>query len=90
VAEACEEIAARHGGERVAIFAHAGTIDAALRWALGIAPGKPWQHEFDLSNASISEVVFWPRGRVRGGAPRYAFLKRIADRAHLGGLSSEL
>ena len=86
----CEEVAERHGEQRVALFAHAGTIDAALRWLLGIPPASPWQHEFDLGNASITEAHYWLRGRVPGGAPRFAFLRCLADTAHLGDLASDL
>lgn len=90
VAAFCEEIAERHLHERVAVFAHSGTIDAALRWAVGLPPDSVWQHEFDLANASISEIEYWPRGRVAGGSPRYAVLWRIGDVAHLGRLVSDL
>lgn len=90
VAAFCAEVAERHQGDRVAIFAHAGTIDAAIRWSVGLPPTSPWQHEFDLTNASITEIVVWPRGRVPGGAPRYSFLRRIADVSHLGELLSGL
>ena len=78
VAALCEEVACRHPGERVAVICHAGTIEAALRWALDIAPQRPWQQEFELPNASITEVEFWPHGRVSGGvAP---LLRTEADR----------
>ena len=86
----CEEVVTRHERQRVVLFTHAGTIDAILRWLLGISPTSPWQHEFDLGNASITEVHYWPRGRVRGGAPRYAFLRRVGDTMHLGDLASNL
>ena len=90
VAAFCDEIAGRYLGQRVVVFAHAGTIDAVIRRSLGISPASPWQHEFDLSNASVTELEFWPRGRIRGGAPRYAALYRVGDAAHLGGQTSEL
>jgi broad specificity phosphatase PhoE len=80
----------RHPGERVAVVSHAGTIDATLRWALGLAPASPWQHEFEVANASITELEFWPNGRVRGGASRYAVLRRVGDVAHLDGIVSEI
>lgn len=80
----CEEIVARHAGGRVLLVAHAGTIDAALRWAVGLPAASPWQHEFDLTNASLTEVSCWPEGRVAGGAPRYAVISRVADVSHLG------
>ena len=47
-------------------------------------PRSPWQHEFDLPNASITEIEFWPMGRIVDGAPRYAVLPRIGDARHLG------
>ena len=90
VATVCNEVADQHQGECVAIFAHAGTIDAAIRWSVGLTPSTPWQHEFDLTNASITEIVVWPEGRVSGGAPRYSFLRRIGDVAHLSELVSEI
>ena len=86
----CEETVGRHLQERIVIFAHAGTIDAAIRWSLGMSPSASWQHEFDISNASITEVEYWPRGRVPGGAPRYAALYRVGDAAHLGDLASDI
>ena len=88
VAAFCDDVVERHLGERVAIVSHAGTIDATLRWSLGITPASPWQHEFEVANASITELEFWPRGRVRDGAPRYAVLHRVGDIAHLGDLAS--
>ena len=90
VVDFCDEVVERHPVERVAIVSHAGTIDATLRWALGIATDSPWQQEFDVANASITEVAFWPRGRVRGGSPRYAVLRRLGDVAHLGGMATEI
>ena len=89
VAEFHEEIVIRHLGQRVVVVCHAGTIDEAIRWSLGIDPCVPLQHEFDAKNASITEIEFWPHGRVRGGAPRYAVLKRIGDVEHLDGLATE-
>ena len=85
-----DEAVDRHRGERVAVICHTGTIDAAIRWALAIPPANPWQHEFDLPNASITEIEFWPNGRVRGGAPRYASVLRVGDVAHLSGLVTEI
>jgi hypothetical protein len=32
---------------------------------MGITPDSPWQQEFDVANASITELEFWPRGRIR-------------------------
>ena len=90
VAEVCDEIVARHAGERVALIAHAGTIDAAIRWAMAQPPESPWQYEFDLWNASITEIIFWPHGRVECGPPRFAVLPRVGDVTHLGDIATEL
>lgn len=90
VADFHDEVVARHPGQQVAIVSHAGTIDATLRWALGIDPRSPWQHEFDLPNASITEIEYWPTGRIVGGAPRYAVLRRIGDARHLGAMSTDM
>jgi 2,3-bisphosphoglycerate-dependent phosphoglycerate mutase len=90
VATFCDEVVERHPDERVAVVSHAGTIDATLRWALGITPDSPWQHEFEVANASITELEFWPRGRIRGGASRYTVLRRVGDVTHLGDLVSEI
>ena len=85
-----DEVVGRHPGGRAALVCHAGTIDAAIRWALGIPPANPWQHEFEVPNASITEIEFWPRGRVRGGAPRYASVLRVGYVTHLGDLVTEI
>ncbi|MBI1927991.1 histidine phosphatase family protein [Candidatus Poribacteria bacterium] len=90
VADFCDEIVQKHLGDCVAVIAHAGTIDAAIRWSVGLGPASAWQHEFDLANGSITELEFWPQGRVPGGAPRYAVLRCVGDVAHLGDLISDL
>ncbi len=90
VADFHDEIVARHPGQRVAIVSHAGTIEATLRWALGIDPRSPWQHEFDIPIASITEIEFWPKGRVVGGAPHLAMFNRIGDVRHLGGMATDM
>jgi broad specificity phosphatase PhoE len=90
VAVFCDKVVERHQSESVAVFAHSGTIDAAIRWALGFSPDSLWQHEFDLATASVTEIKFWPRGRTHGGAPRYSVIQRIGDVAHLGDLVSDL
>jgi probable phosphoglycerate mutase len=90
VAAFCEEATARHLGQRVAVVSHAGTIDAALRWALGMGADSDWQHEAEVRHASITEIEFWPRGRIAGGAPRYAVLRRLDCVEHLRGLASDL
>ena len=89
VADFHDEVVQRHPGQRVAIVSHAGTIEATLRWALGIGPRSAWRHEFDLPNASITEIEFWPNGRVVGGTPRLAVFNRIGDVGHLGDLATE-
>ncbi|CAN5737687.1 histidine phosphatase family protein [soil metagenome] len=90
IAAFCNEVVERHPREDIAVFAHSGTIDAAIRWALGFPLDSLWQHEFVLATASITEIEFWPHGRIRGGAPRYSVIQRIGDVAHLGGLYSEI
>ena len=90
VAQFCEEAVERHRRDRIVVVAHSGTIEAALQWSLSLALEHPWGHEFDITNGSITEIEFWPRGRVAEGAPRYAALKRIGDVAHLSGLVSDL
>ena len=89
VADACEELVRRHLAERVVVFTHSGTIDAALRWAMGISPDHHWQSDMPITTASITELAYWPSGRIAGGAPRYAALRRIGDVSHLGELARE-
>jgi broad specificity phosphatase PhoE len=89
VSRCLSEIAHQHLGAEVVLFTHSGVIDAAVRWLVGLPAEAPWMHELPLSNASITEVEFWPRGRVEGGAPRYAALLRIADTRHLVDCCSE-
>jgi broad specificity phosphatase PhoE len=88
VAEFLDEVALRHVGERVVVVSHAGTIDASLRWAVGLGPDSTWQHEFEIDNGSIAELEVWPRGRIRGGSPRYVSVRRVGDITHLGDLLS--
>ena len=90
VADFHDEVVARHPGQRVAIVSHAGTIEATLRWALGIDPRSPWQHEFDVPIASITEIEYWPAGRIVNGAPRWAVLRRTGDARHLGAIASDM
>ncbi len=78
-----DEIVARHVGEQVAIVSHAGTIDVTMRWAIGITPGTPVLHDFPIANASISELIHWPRGRMTGGAPRYTEFASVGSVDHL-------
>jgi probable phosphoglycerate mutase len=78
-----DEVAERHLGSAVAVFTHSGVIDAAIRWAVGLSVDAPWMHDFPVSNASVTELEFWPRGRVAEGAPRYTEFLRIAETTHL-------
>ena len=89
VAAFCEERPRLHVGQRVAVVSHGGTIGAQIRWALGIAPDAPWQHDFDVPNASITEMEYWPRGRIAGGAPRFTDLLRFGDVRHLDELETD-
>jgi 2,3-bisphosphoglycerate-dependent phosphoglycerate mutase len=90
VSECLEQIAEEHLGGQAIVFTHSGVIDAAVRWFVGLPPEAPWVHDLPLSNASITEVEFWPRGRVGGGAPRYTALLRVADTGHLADCCSEM
>ena len=85
----CEEVAGRHVGQRVAVVSHGGTIGAKMRWFLGIGPRAPWEHDFDVPNASVTELEYWPLGRMPGGAPRFTSLLRIGDVRHLAGLATD-
>jgi broad specificity phosphatase PhoE len=85
-----DEIIEEHLGSGVVLVTHSGVIDAAIRWCVGLSSQTPWMHDFALANASITEVEFWPRGRVEGGAPRYATILRIADTGHLVDVASEM
>jgi broad specificity phosphatase PhoE len=90
VANCCDEIATTHPQQLVVVVAHAGTIDAAMRWALGIDADAAWQQEMEVQHASICEVEVWPRGRISGGAPRHAVVRRVNDTGHLGALVTDL
>jgi broad specificity phosphatase PhoE len=83
VALFCDKLCERHNNETIAIYTHAGTIDAIFRWAIGIKFSEPWLFELDISNASITEFIIWPKGRMVNGAPRYTALQRIGDIHHL-------
>jgi len=85
-----EEIVERHLDQKVMVVAHAGTIDAVLRWAVGLPSGSPWQHEFDLANGSLTEVICWPLGRVEGGARPCFAICSVGAAGHLGDLVSDL
>ena len=83
VAAALEEIVARHLSRTVVIVAHAGSIDAALRWVIGMGLDAPWMHSFAIDNASITELTLWPQGRIAGAAPRYAEFLNMGSAIHL-------
>ncbi len=90
VAAACTDIVLRHPRASVAIFTHAGVIDAALRWAVGLPPDSAWRHDFDLATGSVTEIEVWPHGHVENGAPRYSAIGRVGDVRRLGRLVSDL
>jgi probable phosphoglycerate mutase len=85
-----DEVVERHSGSDVAVFTHSGVIDAAIRWAVGLSVDSPWMHDIAVSNASVTELEFWPQGRVTGGAPRYTELRRMAETTHLAERSSSI
>jgi ribonuclease H / adenosylcobalamin/alpha-ribazole phosphatase len=89
VSSCLEEIIEQHLGSEVVVFTHSGVIDAAIRWFVGLPHESAWMHDFPVSNASITEIEYWPRGRVEGGAPRYTALLRVADTNHLTDCWSE-
>ncbi len=72
VRAALERIAAAHGDQRVAVFAHGGTIGQALAMATG---SRPFAF-IGADNASISHLVAW--------GDRWT-LRRFNDTAHLEG-----
>ncbi len=90
VADLCTTIALQHAHTSVALVTHSGVIDAALRWAVGLATDSLWQHDFELATASVTEIEVWPYGRVSNGAPRYCAIRRVGDVRHLGQLISDL
>jgi broad specificity phosphatase PhoE len=81
-----EALCSQHANGRIVLVTHAGAIDAAFRWAIGVNPHEPWTFELEVPNASITEVEVWPAGRVMQGAPRHAVIYRIGDARHLGEL----
>lgn len=83
VSDALDEIATRHDGEAVALFTHAGTIAAAMRWAHGLTPQDDWHTDVEVSNASITEIHHWHRGRHPEGAPFAFAIARLNDVSHL-------
>jgi len=69
------------------LVTHAGVINAALRWAVGMASNNGWFFGAVTPRGSVTEIEHWPRGRHEEGAPRYSVLHRLGD---VGGLASEL
>ena len=83
VAESVQEIAERHVGDRVMLVGHGATVDAAVRWLVGIETDAAWQHELSVPNASMTQVCYWPSGYADGGPPRYAMIVAAGDVSHL-------
>ena len=78
-----DEIVARHIGDRVVIVSHAGAIHMIMRWASGLGPDTPVLHGFVIANASISELIHWPGGRITGGGPRYTEFASVGSVDHV-------
>jgi broad specificity phosphatase PhoE len=85
----CEHICKKNQNKTVAIVAHAGTITAIYRWAIGILPESPWTFMIEVGNATISEVEIWPFGKIENGSPRYVVIKSIGRTEHLDGIASK-
>ena len=43
-----------------------------------------------LPIASITEIDYWPAGRIVNGAPRWAVLRRVGDAHHLNAIASDM
>ncbi len=78
-----DEMASGKHGHTLAVFTHAGVIDAALRWAYRLPAVADWMTEAEVWNASITEIERWPRGKQDGGAPCYSVIYRVGDVSHL-------
>ena len=72
-----DAIAARHGGERVAVVSHAGAINAAL----GAIASSAHDFLFPLANASISVLRIGAGRRLLMSANDTAHLSTIPSRA---------
>ena len=69
----------RSRGDRL----HAGAIHMIMRWASGLGPDTPVLHGFLIANASISELIHWPDGRITGGGPHYTEFVSVGSVDHL-------
>ena len=78
-----DELVSRHVDETVAVFTHAGTIAAAMRWAYGLTPDHGWYSDVEVFNASLTEIQHWPTGRHPQGAPFVSAVLRLNDVRHL-------
>jgi len=78
-----DEMASGQHGHTLAVFTHAGVIDAALRWAYNLPVEADWVTEAEVRNASITEIERWPRGKQSGGAPFHSVIYRVGDVSHL-------
>ena len=78
-----DELASGQHGDTIALFTHAGVIDAALRWAYRLPVEADWMTEAEVWNASITEIEHWPRGKQAGGAPFHSVIYRVGDVSHL-------
>jgi broad specificity phosphatase PhoE len=83
VSQTVAALVATNLGRRVVAVTHAGTIDAALRWAYALSADDDWVTEASLPNASVTEIEHWPEGRRPEGAPRFTLVHRIGDVSHL-------
>jgi broad specificity phosphatase PhoE len=86
----CDEISQKYINKTLILVTHAGTIDAIMRWAVGIRTDEPWLFETEVGNGSITELEIWPIGIIEGGAPRYCCLKRIGYNDFLGNIRSDM
>jgi len=73
VQTALADIQATHPEETILIIGHGGSLQMLISQALGLPPSAYWQ--FHLSNASLSEICFYPDG---------AMLNLLNDTSHLG------
>lgn len=85
VSEFVDEQARACPRETIAVFTHAGTIEAVLRWSFGLTAEHDWHSDVEVFNASITEVRHWPSGRHPRGAPFASEIARLNDVRHLDG-----